>query len=365
MYDGYMWRPSDPLEATLGQRQQLTDWVRAGTTQQRVAFRCHIVLSAITGKSNNAIARELDTSRPTVILWRNRFLSEGPDGLLKDLPRGSGIPPLSRRLVETIIQKTLQSRPKDATHWSTRTMAKECGISHCSVARVWNANNLKPHLVQTFKLSNDPHFVEKLRDVVGLYLNPPEHALVFSLDEKTQIQALDRTQLPLPLTKGHAQTVTHDYKRHGTTTLFAALNILKGEVIGTCIKRHRHQEFIKFLRKIDEGTPKELDIHCIVDNYSTHKHADVKSWLIKHPRFHFHFIPTSSSWLNLVERWFGEITRKRIRRGTFQSVEKLTLAIEDYIQTNNANPKPFIWTKSADEIIEKVNRCKGMMETLH
>lgn len=365
MYDGYMWRKSAPLEATDAQRQQLTDWIRAGTTQQRAAFRCHIVLAAIAGKSNNAIARELDTSRPTVILWRNRFQTEGPGGLLKDLPRGSGIPPLSKRLVETIIQKTLQTKPADSTHWSTRTMARECGTSHCSVARVWDANNLKPHLIKTFKLSNDKYFVEKLKDVVGLYLNPPEHALVFSIDEKTQIQALDRTQQPLPLTYNHREAVTHDYKRNGTTTLFAALNILKGEVIGTCVKRHRHQEFIKFLRKIDGAVAEEYEVHCIVDNYSTHKHTDVKLWLTKHPRFHFHFIPTSSSWLNLVERWFGEITRKRIRRGTFQSVAELIEAIEDYIQINNANPKPFIWTKTADEIIEKVNRCKGVLETPH
>ncbi len=360
-----MWRQSDPLVATDIQRQQLVDWVRAGTTQQRVAFRCHIILSAISGKSNNAIARELDTSRPTVILWRNRFKSEGPGGLLKDLPRGQGIPSLSRKVVEEIIKRTLETKPRDATHWSTRTMAKECSVSHCSVARVWESNNLKPHLVKTFKLSSDPHFVDKLKDVVGLYLNPPEHALVFSVDEKTQIQALDRTQLPLPLTRGHSQTVTHDYKRNGTTTLFAALDILKGEVIGTCVKRHRHQEFLQFLKKIDQAVEKEMDVHCIVDNYSTHKHADVKSWLIKHPRFHLHFIPTSSSWLNLVERWFGEITRKRIRRGTFQSVPELIQAIEDYIQINNQNPKPFVWTKTAEEIIEKVNRCKGMMETLH
>jgi transposase len=360
-----MWIQSQSLEATVQQRQQLAAWLRAGTTQQRVAFRCHIILSAIAGKSNSAIARELDTSRPTVILWRNRFRDAGPDALLRDLPRGQGIPPLSKRVVEKIIQKTLETKPKDATNWSTRTMAKECGISHSSVARVWDASNLKPHLVKTFKLSNDKHFVEKLKDVVGLYLNPPEHALVFSIDEKTQIQALDRTQLPLPLTKGHSQTVTHDYKRNGTTTLFAALNILKGEVIGECVKKHRHQEFIKFLQLIDQAVNQDLEVHCIVDNYSTHKHQKVKLWLEKHPRFHFHFIPTSSSWLNLVERWFGEITRKRIRRGTFHSVPELIQAIEDYIQINNQNPKPFIWTKTADEIIEKVNRCKGMMETLH
>lgn len=365
MYAEYMWSQSEPLKATDAQRQQLTDWVRAGTTQQRVAFRCHIILSAISGKSNNAIARELDTSRPTVILWRNRFQDGGPDSLLKDLPRGQGIPPLSKRLVEAIITKTLRTKPADSTHWSTRTMAKECRVSHSSVQRVWDANNLKPHLVKTFKLSNDKYFIDKLKDVVGLYLNPPEHALVFSVDEKTQIQALDRTQLPLPLTKGYSQTVTHDYKRHGTTTLFAALNILKGEVIGTCVKRHRHQEFIRFLKLIDETVGKELEIHCIVDNYSTHKHQKVKIWLERHPRFHFHFIPTSSSWLNLVERWFAEITRKRIRRGTFQSVDELIQAIEEYIHINNQNPKPFIWTKTAEEIIGKVNRCKGMMETLH
>lgn len=360
-----MWTKSLPLEATEQQRQQLATWVRSGTTQQRVAFRSHIVLRALSGKSNNAIARELDTSRPTVILWRNRFKNEGPNGLLKDLPRGQGIPPLSRRLVEKIINKTLQTKPKDATSWSCRSLAKECGVSHSSVQRVWDANNLKPHLVKTFKLSNDPHFIEKLKDVVGLYLNPPEHALIFSLDEKTQIQALDRTQLPLPLVRGHTQTITHDYKRHGTTSLFAALNILRGEVIGTCLKRHRHQEFIKFLRLIDKAVKKDLEIHCIVDNYSTHKHVAVKSWLTKHQRFHFHFIPTSSSWLNLVERWFAEITRKRIRRGTFQSVDELIKAIEEYIQINNQNPKPFIWTKKAEEIIEKINHCKGVLETLH
>lgn len=360
-----MWTQCIPLVATIEQKQQIASWIRAGTTQQRVAFRCHIVLQAIAGKSNNAIAKSLDTSRPTVILWRNRFKDEGPNGLLKDLPRGQGIPPLSKRTVSEIINRTLQTKPKDATHWSCRSMASECSVSHSSVQRIWWANNLKPHLVRTFKLSRDKHFVEKLKDVVGLYLNPPEHALVFCLDEKTQIQALDRTQLPLPLTRGHTQTITHDYKRNGTTSLFAALDFLKGSVIGTCMKRHRHQEFIKFLRLIDKAVEKDLEIHCIVDNYGTHKHPKVKSWLVKHPRFHFHFIPTSSSWLNLVERWFLEITRKRIRRGTFQSVDELIIAIEEYIRINNQKPKPFIWTKKAEDIIEKVNRCKGVMETLH
>lgn len=360
-----MWSRPALLEAADEQRQQLVQLVRSGTTQQRVAFRCHIVLRAIEGKSNNAIARELNTSRPTVILWRNRFTSSGPDALLKDLPRGCRIPPLSKKTVDTIITKTLQTKPKDATHWSCRSLAKECQVSHSSVARVWDANNLKPHLVRTFKLSSDPQFIEKLKDVVGLYLNPPEHAFVLSIDEKTQIQALNRTQPSLPLAYGHAQTITHDYKRHGTTTLFAALNILRGEVIGHCIRRHRHQEFIRFLNKIDMAVPASYDIHCIVDNYATHKHPKVKVWLIKHPRFRFHFIPTSSSWLNLVERWFAEITRKRIRRGSFVNVNELIRAIEEYIQNNNASPKPFVWTKTAKEIIEKVNRCKVELETLH
>ena len=360
-----MWETAHYLEATKTQKQQLVRWVRSGTTQQRVAFRCHIVLKAIEGKSNNAIARELDTSRPTVLLWRNRFEGNGCEGLLKDLPRGQRIPPLSKKKVKEIIEKTLHTRPPQSTHWSCRNMAKSGNISHASVQRIWEANGLKPHLVKTFKLSNDPLFIEKLRDVVGLYLNPPEHALVFSVDEKSQIQALDRTQQSLPLKRGRAETVTHDYKRNGTTTLFAALNVLKGEVIGQCMPRHRHQEFLKFIRAIDKQAPQELDIHCIVDNYGTHKHPKVKNWLKKHPRFHFHFIPTSSSWLNLVERWFGEITRKRIRRGVFHNVPELIQAIDSYIEYNNKNPQPFVWTKTADKIIQKVNRCKAIMETLH
>ena len=360
-----MWKSPGPLVATDEQKQALIQWIRAGTTQQRVAFRCHIVLAAISGKSNSVIARELNTSRPTVILWRGRFQDGGPAGLLKDLPRGQRIPPLPKKIVNAIVEKTLHTRPKDATQWSCRSMAKESGVSHASVQRIWDAHHLKPHLVKTFKLSRDKHFVEKLKDVIGLYLHPPEHALVFCVDEKSQIQALDRTQPSLPLKKGRAGTMTHDYKRNGTTTLFAALDVLKGEVIGQCMQRHRHQEFLKFLRTMDSSTPQNLDIHCIADNYGTHKHPKVQAWLSKHARFHFHFIPTSSSWLNLVERWFGEITRKRIRRGVFGSVEELEKAIEDYIAHNNANPKPFVWTKKADEIIAKVNRCKAVMETLH
>lgn len=365
VYDVGMWKNAINLEATEEQKQQLMAWVKAGTTQQRVAFRCRIVLLAIAGTANNAIAKQMGTSRPTVLLWRNRFEEGGQRALLVDLPRGQGIPSLPRKKVKEIIEKTLHTTPEDATHWSCRSMAKALRVSHSSVQRIWEAHGLKPHLVKTFKLSNDKHFVEKLKDVVGLYLNPPENALVFCVDEKSQIQALDRTQPSLPLKRGRAGTMTHDYKRNGTTTLFAALNVLKGEVIGQCLQRHRHQEFLKFLRKIDGTTPNDMDIHCIVDNYGTHKHPKVEVWLKKHSRFHFHFIPTSSSWLNLVERWFGEITRKRIRRGAFQSVDQLVKAIEDYIMHNNTDPKPFVWTKKANAIIKKVNRCKAIMETLH
>jgi transposase len=360
-----MWQTCTPLSATGFQKQQLTAWIRSGRTEQRVAFRCHIVLRAIAGQSNNAIAKELRTSRPTVLLWRERFARGGPEALTQDLPRGQRIPPLSRKKAEEVVEKTLHSTPADATHWSCRTMARASGISKASVQRIWNAHGLKPHLIRAFRLSNDPQFMEKLTDVVGLYLNPPEHALVFCIDEKSQIQALDRTQPGLPMKKGRTGTMTHDYKRTGTTTLFAALNVLKGEVIGQCMKRHRHQEFLKFLKTIDRNTPKNLDIHGIIDNYATHKKQEIRNWLEKHPRFHFHFIPTSASWLNLVERWFAEITRKRIRRGVFHSVQDLENAIMQYIAHNNANPQPFVWTKKAGQIIAKVNNCKAVLETLH
>lgn len=360
-----MWQACAALSATNTQKQQLAAWVRSGTTAQRVAFRCRIIVRAIAGESNNAIAQELRTSRPTVILWRQRFAQGGVAALMQELPRGQRIAPLSRKTAAAVVEKTLHSLPAEATHWSCRTMAKASGISKASVQRIWDAHGLKPHLVKTFKLSNDPPFIEKLTDVVGLYLNPPEHALVFCIDEKSQIQALDRTQPGLPMKKGRAGTMTHDYKRNGTTTLFAALDVLKGKVIGQCMKRHRHQEFLKFLQTIDRSTPQQLDIHCIVDNYATHKKQEIRSWLAHHSRFHFHFIPTSSSWLNLVERWFGEITRKRIRRGVFHSVKELEQVIYDYIKHHNDEPKPFLWTKSADDIIEKVSRCKAMLETLH
>lgn len=365
MYADEMWIAAVPLSIPSEEHTLLQGLVRAPSTPQGVALRCRIVLLASEGIANRAIAKKLSVGRPTVLLWRRRFSEKGSVGLLT-IEKGRGRKKeIQQEQIEAIIHDTLHTTPKDATHWSTRTLAKKYNVSHDFVKKIWHANGLKPHLIKTFKLSNDKYFVEKLRDVVGLYLNPPEHALVFSVDEKTQIQALDRTQLPLPLRRGRKQTVTHDYKRHGTTTLFAALNILRGEVIGECVKRHRHQEFIHFLEKIDKAVVEDLDIHCIVDNYSTHKHARVKGWLKRYPRFNLHFIPTSSSWLNLVERWFREITTKRIRRGTFHSVPELIIAIEDYIKYNNANPKPFIWTKTADEIIARVNRGKAILKTLH
>jgi transposase len=356
-----MWTSNAALVITPEAIASLAGLVRSGKTEQRIALRARIILGAAAGKSNNALAKELKTSRPTVLDWRKRFEAGGVEALYEDRPRGKSFAPVARAKEVEIIEKT-QTEPVNATQWSCHSMAKICGVSKASVQRIWHANGLKPHLVKTFKLSNDPHFIEKLEDVVGLYMNPPEHALIFCIDEKSQIQALDRTQPGLPMKKGRAGTMTHDYKRNGTTTLFAALDILKGEVIGQCMPRHRHQEFLKFLKAINNSTPSHLDIHCVADNYATHKHPKVNTWLAKHPRFHFHFIPTSSSWLNLVERWFGIITTERIRRGVFKSVADLERAILDYIKRNNENPKPFVWTKSADDIILKVNRGRAVLK---
>lgn len=360
-----MWTAAEPLKITKSQRAQLESWIASPTSQQRVVHRSRIVLLAGDGKANHAIAREVGVSRPTVLLWRERFEQEGSAGLLRDRPRGSGKPSLPDEKVQAVIEATLSTKPPGATHWSVRSMAKTQGISPAAVQRIWSAHGLKPHLVRTFKLSRDPKFLEKLRDVVGIYLNPPEHALVFSFDEKSQIQALDRTQPGLPLKKGRAGTQTHDYKRNGTTTLFAALNLLDGTVIGECMPRHRHQEFLRFLNRLDRETPRDRPLHLILDNYQTHKHPKVKAWLKRHPRFHLHFIPTSSSWLNLIERWLREITVKAIRRGAFPSVPALVKAIYDYIDHNNSNPSPFVWTATAEQIIEKVDRGKAKMETLH
>jgi transposase len=359
-----MWQPSDALEATPEQVDRLQAWVRSPKTEQRVVLRSKIVLGAIEGLANRAIARKLGVSRPTVLLWRERFAKGGLEALLRDLPRRAapGLPP---EKVKAVVDATLHTTPSAATHWSVRTMAKAQGISPAAVQRIWVAHGLKPHLVRTFKLSKDPHFVEKLHDVVGLYLNPPDRALVLSIDEKSQIQALDRTQPGLPIKKGRAGTMTHDYKRNGTTTLFAALNVLDGKVMGECMPRHRHQEFLRFMRRVERETPKELELHVILDNYGTHKHATVQRWLERNPRVHFHFIPTSSSWLNLVERWFREITDKAIRRGVFHSVQALRVAIDIYIGSHNTDPKPFVWTAKAEDIVAKVNRGKAKLETLH
>jgi len=346
-------------------QRTLERWVRSGKTEQRVALRAKIILKAAAGLSNHAIAKMLSTSRPTVIDWRRRYEAEGVKGLTSDRARGRSFAAIPKDKETEIVERTLRSKSEAATYWSCRSMAKVGGISAASVQRIWSAHGLKSHLVKTFKLSNDPQFVEKLIDVVGLYLNPPEHGLVLCIDEKSQIQALGRTQPGLPMKKGRCGTTTHDYKRNGTMTLFATLDVLKGEVIGQCLPSHRQKEFLKFLKTIDRNTPKNMGLHCIVDNYGTHNHPNVKKWLKKHPQFHLHFTPTSTSWLNLVERWFAEITRKRIRRGVFKSVPDLEKAIYDYIQRNNANPKPLVWTKPADEIVQKVNRGKAMLETLH
>ena len=360
-----MWDSAAAIEVSPDQRRILDAWVRAGSTPQSVALRSRIILLAVEGLSNRQIARQLGTSRPTVLLWRERFQQGGTDALTQ-IEKGRGRKrKISAKKVKQIVDATLQTKPKAATHWSCRTMAKDQGVSSATVQRIWDAHGLQPHRVKTFKLSRDPQFVEKLTDVVGLYLNPPDKAVVLCVDEKSQIQALDRTQPGLPMKKGRCGTMTHDYKRNGTTTLFAALDMLEGKVIGQCLPRHRHQEFLKFLRRLDRAFPKNLDLHLIVDNYGTHKHENVQHWLAKHSRFHLHFTPTGSSWLNLVERWFREITGKRIRRGVFHSVKELIGAIDEYLDNYNQDPRPFVWTASVDAILQKVGRCKAVLETLH
>jgi transposase len=350
-------RVAAKIVVTNEQRATLQRWARGRSTPVRLMQRAQMILLAADGKQNKEIAGTLGVQASTVGRWRQRFAEQGLAGIEKDAPRGGRQPTKQRRWAKRIVETTLHQTPPNATHWSVRTLAKHLGIRPNLVHRVWTAHQLKPHRIETFKLSRDPQFVEKLVDVVGLYLNPPEHALVLCCDEKSQIQALDRTQPGLPIKKGRCGTMTHDYKRHGTTTLFAALSMLDGKVIGDCLPRHRHQEWIKFLTLIEEQTPAGLDLHLIVDNYNTHKHPKVKAWLKRHPRFHIHFIPTSSSWLNLVERWFREITDKRIRRGAFHSVRQLIDTIMDYIEHHNDNPKTFVWTAKAEEILAKVARA--------
>lgn len=353
-------RVAAEITLTKKEREELTRLAKSKITSVRQAQRARIVLLSADGLQNKDIADELGVGRVQVSRWRNRYAESGLAGIERDLPRGA---PERKVDVKKLVELTTQSKPDAATHWSTRKMAAKLGVSAASVSRHWRANGLKPHLVRGFKISRDPKFIEKLEDVVGLYLTPPEHAIVLCCDEKSQVQALDRTQPGLPLKKGRASTMTHDYKRHGTTTLFAALNVLDGQVIAQCQQRHRHVEWLKFLKKIDRETPKGKKLHLIADNYATHKHPVVQAWLGKHPRFVMHFTPTSASWLNMVERFFRDITTERLRRGVFTSVPELITAINEYIAHHNTNPKPFIWTASAKDILQKVIRANERLSS--
>src|SRR4030043_1355841 len=328
-------------------RQELERWVSAHRTPQQVAQRCRIILAAAKCQQDKDIAKRMEINFKTVTLWRQRFCSEGPDCLWEVAAGRGRKPQFTTDKIDEIINATLQTRPAGATHWSCRTMAQKHGVSKATVNRIWQSHGLQPHRIKQFKLSRDPRFLEKLIDVVGLYINPPEKALVLCVDEKSQIQALDRTQPGLPLKKGRCGTMTHDYKGNGTTTLFGALELAQGKVIGQCFARHRHQEFLKFLKHLDAEFPVEMKLHLVMDNYGTHKHPKVQNWLQRHPRFIPHFVPTSSSWLNLIERWFGALRDKRVRRGSFFSIEELEKAIMDFLEAWNDNPKPFVWTATA------------------
>ena len=356
---------AEQIILTPKEEETINRWVHGKSFPLRLVQRAKIIQLAAQGIFNHDIASRLGISRPTVQLWRERFLSFCLQGLEKDAPRPGRLPRISQKKVTAIVNTTLHTKPPAATHWSTRSMAKAYGVSNATVQRIWKEYNLKPHLVKTFKLSRDKRFIEKLYDIVGLYLNPPDKAIVFCVDEKSQIQALERTQPLLPLRPGIPARQTYDYKRNGTTTLFAALNMLDGTVIGDCMPRHRHQEFIRFLQLINAKTPLDLDIHLIVNNYGTHKHPRVLAWLKRHPRFHLHFTPTSCSWLNMIERWFSEITSKRIRRGSFKNVKELIAAIKQYIDSHNQNPKVFVWTASVESIMRKISKCKDLLETGH
>src|SRR5271154_4139256 len=357
-------RSAQRLAVSKDQREQIELWLAAMGTPQQVALRCRIALAAASGETETVIAATLKINRKTVRLWRERFTTQGLQGLWEIAPGRGRKPTYSSDRVKAVINTTLQSKPKGSTHWSCRTLAAHQGISKSTVHNIWQSHNLKPHRTRTFKLSRDPRFLEKLTDVVGLYLNPPDKAIVLCVDEKTQIQALNRTQPGLPLKKGRCGTMTHDYKRNGTTTLFAALDLLQGKVIGDFHKRHRHQEFLKFLRRIDREFPGGKTLHVVMDNYGTHGTAEVKTWLRKHPRFVIHYVPTSCSWLNLIERWFAELTNKRIRRDSFLSVDDLVTAIEDFLTAWNENPKPFVWTATVDSILAKLTRCRQTLEQI-
>jgi len=353
------------IELSGDERMRLEAWSRRRNTAQALALRARIVLACQQDRSNGEVARELRVTRGTVGKWRGRFQSARLEGLL-DEPRPGAPRTISDTVVEQVIAKTLHEKPRAATHWSSRAMAKSSGLSQSAVVRIWRAFGLQPHRAETFKLSTDPLFIEKVRDIVGLYLNPPDRALVLCVDEKSQIQALDRTQPILPMMPGVPERRTHDYSRHGTTTLFAALNIATGKVIGELHRRHRSQEFLHFLRTIEEAVPKRLDVHLVMDNYGTHKTPTVKRWLARNPRFHVHFTPTSASWLNQVERWFATLTQRQIRRGTHRSTIELERAIRDYLAVNNRDPKPFVLTKTADQILESIKRfCMRTSDSGH
>ena len=357
-------RRTPALNLDARDQQQIQQWLAAQGTPQQVALRSRIVLAAGEGQSDSAIAERFEVNRKTVSLWRRRFAQQGAGSLWEIAPGRGRKPVYGADKIKALVDATLQTKPQGMTQWSCRLMAKHQGVSKSTVSNIWRSHNLKPHRVKTFKLSRDPKFLEKLTDVVGLYLNPPQQAIVLCVDEKSQVQALDRTQPSLPLKKGRCGTMTHDYKRHGTTTLFAALEVLQGRVIGQCYARHRHQEWLKFLRRLDEEFPGPVPLHLVMDNYGTHKHPRVQAWLGRHPRFIPHFVPTSSSWLNLVERWFGELTSKRVRRGAFFSVEDLQKAILEFLEAWNDDPQPFVWTATVDSILEKLSRCRRTLEQI-
>lgn len=360
-------RPIKPLVLEAAEQAKLELMARRPKTDQRTAQRARIVLDCASGLSNTAVAAKRGVTIQTVGKWRARFLV-GRLGALGDAPRSGQPRKLTDAKVEEVITRTLETRPKNATHWSTRTMAEASGLNQNAIVRIWRAFGLKPHLQETFKLSTDPFFVEKVRDIVGLYLNPPEEtrAIVLCVDEKSQVQALDRSQPVLPMRPGQAERHTHDYYRHGTTSLFAALDIATGKVIGRCQKQHRHQEFLRFLHQIDRTVPASLEVHLVLDNYATHKTPKVAAWFQKRPRYHLHFTPTSASWLNQVERWFAKITEQRIRRGVFRHVDELISAIDDYIASNNRDPQPFVWTATAELILDRVAKvCKRTNRSPH
>jgi transposase len=357
-------RNAPALALSEDQRRQLDQWLAALGTPQQVALRCRIILGVASGRPEAVVAAENQVNRKTVRLWRERFNAQGLKSLWEIAPGRGRKATYSPERIKSMIDATLLSKPAGSTHWSCRSMAAAQGISKSTVSNVWRSHNIKPHLTKTFKLSRDPKFLEKLTDVVGLYLSPPDKVIVLCVDEKSQIQALNRTQPGLPLKKGRCGTMTHDYKRNGTTTLFAALNLLQGKVIGDCYKRHRHQEFLKFLRRIDREFPSKTPLHLVMDNYGTHGTPEVKAWMAKHPRFVVHYVPTSCSWLNLIERWFAELTNKRIRRGSFLSVDDLITAIEEFLAAWNDHPKPFVWTATVDSILAKLARCRQTLEQI-